>query len=99
MMTAKSDIQCSQKTYNVELGKSVTVECQSHVKQPNQLFFYTVEWKSVNQYFIVKFFCETTLLEGVFTQNPSYGTAMLRQSFLKFLSFTSKVDACAAIIL
>ena len=77
----------------------MTVECQSHVMDNDQVFPNTVEWKRVNQYFIATFFCETTLLEGVFTQNPNYGTAMLRQSFLKFLSFTSKVDACAAIIL
>ena len=54
------------------------------------------EGKSI---FYCYIFFETTLLEGVFTQNPSYCTAILRQSFLKFLSFTSKVDACAAIIL
>ena len=98
MITAKTDIQCSRTTYNVELGESVTVECQSHVKNPYQLFFYTVEWKSVNQYFIAKFFSETTLLGGVFTQNPRYGTAMLRKSCLKFLSFTSKDDARAAAV-
>ena len=62
----------------------MTVECQSHLMNNDQLFPNTVEWKSVNQYFIATFFSETTLLEGVFTQNPSHGTAMLRQSFLKF---------------
>ena len=71
MITAKSDIQCSQTTYNVELGKSVTVECQSHVKNPDRLpFSKTVEWRSVNNILLLHFFCKTTLLDGVFTRNP-----------------------------
>ena len=71
MITAKSDIQCSQTTYNVELGKSVIVECQSHVKGPDRLpFSNIVECRGVNNILLLHFFYKTTLPEDVFTRNP-----------------------------